>query len=85
MRRDSSLPLPVLLLCVEWDRPDGQTVHTKAKSRIGFGLIPVGVAGEGFSKSVEVSNRRRKRSGCSGVTWRADGMFCEIAHRVVST
>ena len=44
----------------------------------GFGLIPVGVAGEGFQVGGGVEQKERTWSGCSKVTWRADGMFLRL-------
>ena len=72
------------VMCVEWDRPDGQTVHPKGEVAHWVGLIPVGVAGEGVQVGGGVEQKEE-------IVWmfRSD-MACgwnvfEIAHRIVST
>ena len=47
-------------LCEEWHRPDGQAVHTRAESRRSFGLIPVGVSGEGVLVGGGVEQKEEK-------------------------
>ena len=56
--------------------PDGPSQSGVAH---GFGLIPASL--EKVSRSVEVSNRRKKGSEYPGVTWRADEMLLENERR----
>ena len=47
-------------LRVEWGGPEGQTVHPRAESRTGFGLVPVSAAGEGVQVGGGVEQKQER-------------------------
>ena len=57
-------------------RPEGQTVHPRVESRTGLVYFQSASLAK-VSKSVEVSNRRKKRLEYPGVTGRADACVCK--------